>query len=59
MDYIVALDPAGTVTNLYLTAFGQNTIPHAFLVDGLGKIAWHGVPDSGLEKAINKVLAAK
>jgi thiol-disulfide isomerase/thioredoxin len=59
MDYIVAVDPEWTVANPYMKAFGQNTIPHAFLVDGSGKIAWHGIPDSGLEKAIDKALASK
>jgi thiol-disulfide isomerase/thioredoxin len=59
MDYIVALDPDRTVSDLYMKAFAQNTIPHAFLVDGSGKIAWHGIPDSGLEKAIDKALASK
>jgi thiol-disulfide isomerase/thioredoxin len=59
MDYIVAFDPDRTVSDLYMKAYGQNTIPHAFLVDGSGKIVWHGLPDSGLEKAINKAIVAK
>lgn len=59
MDYIVALDPDQTVTSLYMKAFAQNTIPHAFLVNGSGKIVWHGIPDSKLEKAIDKTLAPK
>jgi thiol-disulfide isomerase/thioredoxin len=59
MDYIVAFDPEWTVANPYMQAFAQNTIPHAFLVDGSGRVVWHGVPDSGLEKAIDKTLASK
>ena len=59
MGYRVAIDPTGAVGDGYMKAFGQKGIPHAFLVDASGKIAWHGHPMSDLDKAIDKVLAAK
>jgi thiol-disulfide isomerase/thioredoxin len=59
MDYVVAIDSTGVTGGRYMKAFGQNGIPHAFLVDAAGKIAWHGHPMSGLEMAIDKAVAAK
>ncbi|NLH15121.1 MAG: redoxin domain-containing protein [Phycisphaerae bacterium] len=59
MDYVVAVDSSGTVGDGYMRAFAQQGIPHAFLVDSMGKIAWHGHPMDNLESSLDKVLAAK
>jgi len=56
MDYAVAVDDRGWTTSAYLEAFGIDWIPHAFLIDKDGKIAWHGNPMAELEDVIEAVL---
>lgn len=57
MAYNVAVDPAGTVVNGYMTAFKQGGIPTAFIVDAEGKVVWLGHPMGDLEKVLDEVLA--
>lgn len=57
MDYIVACDKNGATSKGYLGAFGVRGIPHAFIVDRDGNIAWHGHPMSGLDKELEKLAA--
>ena len=58
MDYAVAVDAAGAVTREYMKAFGQNGIPHAFIVSAAGKIVWHGHPmDAQFEPALERTLS--
>lgn len=56
MDYVVAVDAGGKTTAGYLKAFGVNGIPHAFVVGRDGRIAWHGHPQGGLDKELEKLL---
>jgi thiol-disulfide isomerase/thioredoxin len=58
MDYTVAVDSNRQTTDGYLKAYGVNGIPHAFIVDRDGNIAWHGHPLSGLDKQLEKLAAA-
>ncbi len=44
MTYTVAFDSDSTMARDWLYAAGAGTIPTAFLVDGVGKIAWIGHP---------------
>jgi len=57
MDYNVAVDPTGTVNEGYMKAFGYSGIPHAFIVDAEGKIAWQGHPMADMEQVLDEVLA--
>jgi thiol-disulfide isomerase/thioredoxin len=57
MDYVVACDKNGATSKGYLGAFGVRGIPHAFLVDLNGNIAWHGHPMTGLDKELEKLAA--
>ena len=57
MDYNVAIDPTGNVNAGYMKAFNFNGIPHAFIVDAEGKIAWHGHPMADMEETLDGVLA--
>lgn len=41
MDYTIAVDKENAVT---CKAWGVSGVPQAFLVDGDGKVAWHGHP---------------
>lgn len=52
MEYTVAID-TGITTSAYMAAAGAIGIPHAFIVDRNGKIAWQGSP---LEPALGEVL---
>lgn len=56
MDYTVALDKNNATAKAYMTAFGVNTIPHAFIVDKAGKIVWHGLPLSAKFEAQLKAM---
>jgi len=55
MKYHVGLD-AGKTHADYMQGIGG--IPHAFLIDRKGKVAWHGHPMSGLDQQIAKLVAA-
>lgn len=44
MDFIVAFDATGRTHTSYMLAARQNSIPHAFLIDRTGRLAWHGHP---------------
>ena len=58
MNYTVACDYAGRTSAGYMTAYGQEGIPTAFVVGKNGKVLWVGHPMGGLEQAVEKALAA-
>ncbi len=57
MDYRVALDLNRQTSAKYMEAFGVGGIPHAFVVDTAGNIAWHGHPMDGLDVVLEQILA--
>lgn len=58
MDYAVAMDREGTVNSNYMAAFGVSGIPHAFVVDTNGNVAWNGHPaDPEFEKALTEAAS--
>jgi thiol-disulfide isomerase/thioredoxin len=59
MDYTVAVDKSRKTSEAYMEAFGVNGIPHAFIVDKEGRIAWHGHPMDNLESVLQAVLDGK
>ena len=59
MLYTVAIDDGGKTDSAYQGGFKVNSIPHAYVIDKEGKIAWHGHPAAGLEEAIEAALAEK
>jgi thiol-disulfide isomerase/thioredoxin len=59
MDYVVAIDDERATSKGYMEAYGQNGIPHAFVVGKDGKVIWHGHPMAGLDKAIEEMVAGK
>lgn len=59
MDYVVAVDKDGKTTEAYMDAFGEDGIPHAFIVDTAGAIVWHGHPLDGLDEAVAKFLPSQ
>jgi thiol-disulfide isomerase/thioredoxin len=59
MSYVVAIDKTNASSEAYMKAFGQNGIPHAFVVDRAGRVAWHGHPMDGLDQALEQMVAGK
>jgi thiol-disulfide isomerase/thioredoxin len=59
MNYTVAIDDEQKTTVAYMHAFGVTTIPHAFIVDKSGKVAWHGNPLTALEQTLEQILNGK
>jgi len=59
MDYTVAINPGRQTHKAYMEAFGVNGIPHAFVIDKTGVIAWHGHPMAGLDNALEEIVAGK
>lgn len=57
MDYVVAVDNNGRTSQGYMRAYEQNGIPHAFVVDREGRMAWHGHPMGDLAKVLDKLAA--
>jgi len=57
MRYTVAVDDRGKTGAAYMGAFGESRIPHAFIVDREGRIAWRGHPRGGLEEVLGAILA--
>ncbi|NQV33743.1 MAG: redoxin domain-containing protein [Phycisphaeraceae bacterium] len=56
MDYTVAIDAEGKMNRAYMKAFAQGGIPHAFIVDRTGIIAWRGHPMT-MDKALEEIVA--
>jgi thiol-disulfide isomerase/thioredoxin len=59
MDYTVAVDEGGKTGQAYMKAFGIDGIPHAFIVDRDGRIAWQGHPMVGLDEALEDVVEGR
>jgi thiol-disulfide isomerase/thioredoxin len=57
MDYTVAIDRDDKTAAGYMKAFGIDGIPHAFVVNKDGVIAWQGHPLDGLEEAVEQMVA--
>jgi peroxiredoxin len=59
MAYVVAADEGEKTFTSYLNAFGVTGIPHAFVVDREGRLAWHGNPADGLEDVIVELTTGR
>jgi len=56
INYTVAADRRGATFSAYMGGFGLEGIPHTFIIDRQGRIAWHGSPFSGLATVVQSVL---
>jgi len=57
MDYTVAVDEEGSISEHYMERFRVGGIPHAFVINKNKEIVWHGHPmeplfESTIEKCI-------
>ncbi len=57
MNYTVAVDSKQLASKNYMTAYGVQGIPAAFIVDGKGKIVWNGHPSGEMDEILELVLA--
>lgn len=58
MGYTVMCDKANDTSRAYMQAFNVMGIPHAFIIEKNGRIAWHGYPgDPAMEKVIDEIIA--
>jgi thiol-disulfide isomerase/thioredoxin len=59
MAYRVAIDDAEGTGGAYMQPFQVRGIPHAFVVDGEGKLVWHCHPMDKLDAVLDDVVAGK
>ncbi len=60
MKYTVAVDRNLATAYKYMLPFGEENIPHAFVVDKSGALVWHGHPtDPAMERLIVSLLNEK
>lgn len=57
MNYTVAIDRDRKTSAAYMEKYGQGGIPHAFVIDKEGRVAWHGHPMSGLERVLDQLAS--
>jgi thiol-disulfide isomerase/thioredoxin len=57
MDYTVAVDRDRRTSEAFMGAYDINGIPHAFVIDKEGRIAWHGHPMYGLERVLEQLAS--
>ena len=56
MGYRVAVDNSRKTYSAYMEAYKQNGIPHAFVVDSAGNVAWHGHPMAQLDMVLGQIV---
>ena len=59
MSYRIAIDEGQSTHDAYVKGIGSYGLPWAFIVDKQGRIAWAGLPLSGLDMALAYVLAGE
>ena len=59
MDYRVAIDKYDVTASRYMVPFGVEGIPHAFVIDKLGRLVWHGHPMDPLMERLIPVLLSQ
>jgi S1-C subfamily serine protease/thiol-disulfide isomerase/thioredoxin len=57
MAYAVGLDDNEKTSKAYMSAYNQNGIPTAFVIDKTGAVVWAGHPMEDLDKVLEQVLA--
>jgi len=59
VGYLMATDSNHQTSDAYLKAAGWEELPHAFIVNTDGKLAWHGNATVALEKVLDQLLAGE
>ena len=56
IEYLVAADDQRKTARSYMVAYGQNGIPHVFVVGKDGKVLWHGHPLGLDDKVLDDII---
>jgi len=59
INFRIATDRNHELYGSYMQAFGDTSVPHAFIIDTKGNVVWHRHPLAGLEQAIQQILSGK
>jgi thiol-disulfide isomerase/thioredoxin len=59
MAYRVGVDTSRRTYNSWMTAYGENGIPHAFIVNTNGIVVWHNFPNERLDSALDDLIAGR
>jgi thiol-disulfide isomerase/thioredoxin len=57
MAYRVGVDTSQRTLRAWMTAYGENGIPHAFIVNTNGIVVWHDYPDEDLDHALETLIS--
>src|SRR5208337_2448608 len=57
MAYRVAVDSSERSMRAWLYAYGENGIPHAFIVNTNGIVVWHDFPDETLDRSLEELTS--
>jgi peroxiredoxin len=56
LNFALATDENGKTHQAYMGAFGKVALPHAFVINKRGVIAWQGHPLGGLERVLDEMV---
>lgn len=59
MQYRVAMDMDRKTRDGFMKGFGAEGVPHAFVVDGKGRVVWEGHPLEKMAESVENVLDGK
>jgi len=59
IEYAIAADNRQQTLSSYMKPVGQRMIPYVFVVGTNGYLLWHGVPQRGLDKVLNEIIAGQ
>lgn len=59
MAYTVAVDDNDKTRTAYRTTRDSQGIPHAYVIDKKGVVAWHGHPMDGMDRVLELVVAGQ
>ncbi len=59
ISFTIALDDNGGSDELYMEGFDADGVPHAFIVNQDGRIAWEGHPLDEMEMVLEEIMAGE
>jgi thiol-disulfide isomerase/thioredoxin len=59
MAYRVGVDTSKRTFRAWMAAYGENGIPHAFIVNTNGMVVWHDFPTEDLDSALETLISGK
>ena len=59
IEYAIAADDKKQTVLSYMKPVGQRMIPYVFVVGTNGYLLWHGIPQRGLDKVLDEIIAGQ